>query len=56
MSDIEKLIQDVLKKALVKFVKETGCGMVDLYEDNLLYDIDGVTYKVEVHKESEGKE
>lgn len=53
MKDVEKLIQSVLKKALVAFAKETKCGMIDLYKGNLLYDIDGRSYMITVKEVDE---
>jgi hypothetical protein len=50
MKDVEKLIQSVLKKALVAFAKETKCGMIDLYKGNLIYDIDGKSYEIIVRE------
>ena len=50
MKDIEKLIQYVIKKALVEFTRETKCGLIDIHEGRLLHDIDGKTYEIIVRE------
>jgi len=53
MTDIEKLLQTVCKKALVEFSKRTKCGTCDMDEEKLVYDIDGITYAIDIVKQKE---
>ncbi len=53
IENIEKLLQTVCKRALVEFSRVTKRGMCDLDEGQLVYDIDGITYAIDIARQDD---